>query len=295
MQEFKRYHPIVNFTYFLFVIIFSCSLMHPVCLCVSLCTSLFFFFRIREKTKGIRMILSFLPLLFLTAMINPLFNHEGMTILAYFPDGNPLTLESLYYGISAGVMLLAVILHFTHYNQVMTSDKFLYLFGKLIPSLSLVFSMVLRFIPDLKKQLDAVLMGQKCIHNESQKKNTFARVKNGIHTIGILITWALEHSIYTADSMRSRGYGTCKRTTYSYHRFDGRDARLFLFMVILGSYVFIGYLTGSINVQYFPDFQITEWNTYNISVLISYFLLCITPVIPEWKEARKWKQLVSEN
>ena len=36
MNEFKTYHPIVNFTYFVFVIGFSMFFMHPVCLSVSL-------------------------------------------------------------------------------------------------------------------------------------------------------------------------------------------------------------------------------------------------------------------
>ena len=36
MNEFKTYHPIVNFVYFVFVIGFSCFFMHPVCLVISL-------------------------------------------------------------------------------------------------------------------------------------------------------------------------------------------------------------------------------------------------------------------
>ena len=36
MNEFKTYHPIVNFTYFAFVIVFSCFFMHPACLVISL-------------------------------------------------------------------------------------------------------------------------------------------------------------------------------------------------------------------------------------------------------------------
>ncbi|MBQ3226080.1 MAG: energy-coupling factor transporter transmembrane protein EcfT [Clostridia bacterium] len=295
MQEFKRCHPVVNFTYFALVIVFSCSLMHPICLGISLCAALILTLKTEEKVKRIRMILSLIPLLLLTAVINPLFNHEGMTVLAYFPNGNPLTLESLYYGLSAGVMLLTVILHFAHYNQVMTSDKFLYLFGKVMSSLSLVLSMVLRFIPNLKEQLDAVQMGQRCIHKASDKTNVFARIKKGIHTMGILTTWALEHSIHTADSMKSRGYGMGKRTAYSHLKFDGRDARLLLWIFFLGTYIFIGWLMGSMQMQYFPLIEMAEGNGYHASVFISYFLLCMTPAILEQQEARKWKQSISRD
>ena len=79
------------------------------------------------------------PLLLFSAVLNPLFNHEGATILTYLPDGNPLTLESMLYGVSAAAMMVTVILWFSCYNSVMTSDKFLYLFGRVIPALSLLF------------------------------------------------------------------------------------------------------------------------------------------------------------
>ncbi|MBE7055615.1 MAG: energy-coupling factor transporter transmembrane protein EcfT, partial [Ruminococcaceae bacterium] len=45
-----------------------------------------------------------LPALLLMALINPAFNHEGVTILYYLPGGNPLTLESVYYGFLSATM-----------------------------------------------------------------------------------------------------------------------------------------------------------------------------------------------
>ncbi len=44
--------------------------------------------------------------------MNLAFNHEGATILAYLPSGNPLTLESIAYGFAAAAMLAAVVLWF---------------------------------------------------------------------------------------------------------------------------------------------------------------------------------------
>ena len=34
-----------------------------------------------------------------TAFLNPAFSHDGVPILLYFPTGNPLTLESILYGL----------------------------------------------------------------------------------------------------------------------------------------------------------------------------------------------------
>ena len=90
------------------------------------------------------------------ALVNPAFNHEGATILTYLPSGNPLTLESILYGAAAAAMLAAVVTWFSCYTAVMTSDKFVYLFGRIIPALSLVLSMTLRFVPKFQAQLQVV-------------------------------------------------------------------------------------------------------------------------------------------
>lgn len=85
-----------------------------------------------------------IPLILLTALINPAFSHQGVTILTYFPSGNPLTLESIMYGIMAAFMLVTVICWFSCFNCVISSDKMVYLFGKAAPVLSLILSMTLR-------------------------------------------------------------------------------------------------------------------------------------------------------
>ena len=73
-----------------------------------------------------------LPLLIITALINPAFNHEGGTILTYLRDGN-FNVESITYGIAAAVMLITVISWFSCYNAVMTPIS-LCTFSTIIPA-----------------------------------------------------------------------------------------------------------------------------------------------------------------
>ena len=153
MEEFKRYHPIVNFIYFVCVIGFSMFYMHPITLGISF-VSAFLYSLLLNGTKALKFnILFMIPLMLFAAAVNMFFNHQGVTVVAYLPGGNPMTREALFYGLAAAAMIGSVVLHFSCYNSVMTSDKFIYLFGKIIPSLSLVFSMVLRFVPMFKKHL----------------------------------------------------------------------------------------------------------------------------------------------
>src|SRR5690606_15261610 len=105
-----------------------------------------------------------LPMLLFMAALNPLFNHQGVTILFYLErSGNPVTLESILYGISSAIMFVTVIMWFSCYNKVMTSDKFIYLFGRIMPKLSLLLSMTLRFVPRYIEKIREISYAQKCV------------------------------------------------------------------------------------------------------------------------------------
>ena len=111
-DAFSTYHPVVNFLYFTLVLLFSMFFMHPLCLGISLLCAFCYFFYLKGK-KAVGFSLKFmLPMFIATALINPAFNHQGGTILTYLRDGNPLTLESIAYGIAAASMFITVILWF---------------------------------------------------------------------------------------------------------------------------------------------------------------------------------------
>lgn len=158
---FSSYHPLVAMLYFVLVLFFTMCLLHPVSLLISLLTATLYALLLNGGTALRKSLRYLLPMLLLAILLNPAFNHAGMTILCYLPSGNPLTLESILYGIAAALMLVAVMLWFRCYTVVMTSDKFIYLFGRIIPALSLVLSMTLRFVPRFKAQLQQVLEAQK--------------------------------------------------------------------------------------------------------------------------------------
>ena len=138
-DAFSGHHPTINFLYFALVLLFSMCLMHPVYLAISLTGALAYDIYLKGRKAARFAVMGLLPMAVFAALVNPAFNHEGATILTYLPSGNPLTLESMLYGAAAAVMLASVVLWFSSYNEVMTSDKFVYLFGRVIPALSLVF------------------------------------------------------------------------------------------------------------------------------------------------------------
>ena len=293
-DAFSRYHPLVNFLFFALVLAYSMVLMHPVCLAVSLLGALLYAGQLEGRRALARHLRVALPVLLLAALVNPAFNHAGVTILIYLPSGNPLTLESMLYGAAAAVMLASVVLWFSSYNEVMTSDKFVYLFGRVIPALSLVLSISLRFIPKFKAQMQTVSEAQACIGRDTKNGSVLRRVGNAVKIFSILVTWSLENAIETADSMRSRGYGLPGRTAFSIYRFDDRDKAALAWLIFCGAYLLSGWMAGGTYVRYYPTVKTAAWTPMTVSFMLVYLALVLTPVILDRKEDRQWKSLRSE-
>ncbi len=291
-DSFASYHPSINFFYFVSVILFSMFFMHPIFLAISLAGSATYSILLNGRRAVKFNFLYMIPMLLLIAVVNPIFSHEGATVLFYFNDTS-ITLESFLYGIAAAMMFVSVIIWFSCYNAVMTSDKFIYLFGKVIPSLSLVFSMVLRFVPMLKEQTKVIANAQKCIGRDASQGSLLQRARNGIHIVSILTTWSLENAIETADSMRSRGYGLKGRTSFSIYRFDRRDSTALAVLGVLFLLVCAGAFLGENTVQYFPTVKIPDYRFFSFIVYLAYGGLCFFPVILQIGELWKWRKMRS--
>jgi energy-coupling factor transport system permease protein len=292
-DSFSGYHPLVNFLYFLLVLLFGMCFMHPVCLVISLGSATAYNLYLKGR-KGLLFSLRFLlPMMVLAAILNPAFNHEGITILTYTPNGNPVTLESLIYGVASAFMLASVVQWFSCYNEVMTSDKFLYLFGRVIPALSLILSMTLRFVPRFTAQLKTIRTAQKCIGRDVSDGGLVQRMKQGITILSILVTWSLENAIQTADSMKSRGYGLPGRTAFSIYRMDGRDRSALLWLGFCLWYILFAWAGGGMDFRYYPSLKGTPLSPFTLSFFLVYLALCLTPLILNGREDVKWKRLQS--
>lgn len=177
---------------------------------------------------------------------------------------------------------------------MMTSDKFIYLFGKAIPAMSLILSMVLRFVPRFQEQITKISNSQKCIGRDVTNGNVLARAKHGMKILSVMTTWALENSVETADSMRSRGYGLRGRNNFSIYRFDTRDRAAFGLLLLLGGGVFVGILTKAVYFLYYPMLQINEGTVWSVLVYVCYGVLCFLPTIMNVTEDIKWQYLQSK-
>lgn len=287
-DTFSEFHPSINLLYFVLVLVFSMVFMHPVSLLISCLCSMIYLAQLRGGAFLKKTMKYLIPLLLTALIFNPAFNHEGVTVLGYLPTGSPLTMESIAFGLAAAVMLISVIIWFACCTEVLTTDKFIYLFGRIIPALSLVITMTMRFVPKFMSQLRVVCQARKCA-GENSGKSLSARAKNAASIVSVMVTWSLENAIDTADSMKSRGYGLPGRSAFSIYRFYSRDKYSLIWLLLSGGYIIWGAAKNALAFQYYPNVSAISLSPFDLSFQIIYLALCLTPVILNRLEDRKWK------
>ena len=230
------------------------------------------------------MILGLLPMFLILTAINPLFNTYGAHIL-FSVFGRPYTLEALLYGAAIASVFVVMMLWFGCYNAVMTSDKFTSLFGNLIPALSLLLVMVLRLIPNFIRKTKQIIGARKSIgKGAAEQSSTKEKLSDGMTVLSSLTDWALEGSVVTGDSMRARGYGTAKRSSFMIYRMTTTDWLLLVAMLILLSLIVAAACLGQMAAAFTPKFQIApiSWG------MIPYTAYLLIPTALHTKEAIQW-------
>ena len=285
-DAFSRCHPAVNFLFFVAAIGCGMVIQHPAYILAGVvCGGVYFC--LLSGRRGFARIGMLLPLPILTAVLNPLINHRGKAVL-FLVMGKPYTLEALCYGLALGGIFLVMMLWFGCYSAVLTSDKFTSLFGSLIPSLSLLLVMVLRLIPAFTRKTKQVLDARRAIGMGAEQTGSLRqKLRSGMTVLSALTSWALEGSIITADSMRSRGYGCGKRTSFRLYRMTGRD---WVLLILIGGLFSLVILAGGTDASYTPVMKAAPlgWG------FPAYCALLLIPTIFEGKEAAAWHISISK-
>ena len=292
MKAFASFHPVVLLAYFIAVLSVAMFADHPVLLGEALVAGICFNAMIAKKGTLLSD-LGFYFFLFLVIVItNPLFSHNGATPL-FFLNGNAVTLEALLSGLSIAVLLVGVLFWFKCYSHVMTSDKFFYLFGKPIPRLSLILSMVLRFVPLFKIQMKRVRNAQKTLGMYSSDRYT-DKIRASMGVFSVMITWALENAVETGDSMKARGYGLKGKSHYSLFRFTRQDGILLAGIGILLGVLLAVLASGRLAFSFYPRVQSMQFGLMPGIAFASFGILVFLPFIIEIKERIKWNYFVSK-
>lgn len=286
MRYFENLHPICILIYFVAVIGLTLVCFHPVMMVVSLMGAFSFLLRLKGGKGAGQQFRFVIPMFLLVAVANPLINHRGVTLLGMFLN-QWITLEAIAYGITAGLSLAALILWFGCYSEVMTSEKFLYLFGKIAPSSALLISMALQLAPKLNRQLTEIKESQEMLR--PAKKNFAGKLGTAIRHTSTLVGWSLEGAVEQTDSMKARGYGLKRRTTFHLFHFDSRDFRFLCGVLMLSGVCVIARAFGHGHMEFYPRMDAVITGESGIVLYFLFGVLAFLPAILEGKEALVWR------
>lgn len=292
MRYFERLHPISAFCYFLLMLLIAMLTMNPIVVLICYFSSVIFCGMLTGLRKLLSSLACSIPVTLMLALTNPLFVHRGETIL-FFLNDNPVTLEAVIYGIFASLMLMSVFYICRCYSEIMTSDKFIYLFGRVIPKLSLVLSMTLAFIPKMKRKWKEIDEAQRALGIYATESYV-DKIKSKMRVLSILLTNSLENSVDTADSMRARGYGLHGRSSYAIYRFTASDALYFAITSALGIACIVMIACGVSDFGYYPVMSAVRADFPSVIFYLLLALFAGASVFMEVKENILWRILKSK-
>lgn len=292
MKGFSSYHPIILFIYFFVVLFVTMFTTSPILLAISLINGILLYTLESGWTKCAKVLGYGLTIGIIMVVTNMLFVHKGVTVLFYIGN-SPVTLEAILYGVYMAVMLMCIFVWFASYNAIISEDKLTYLFGGVAPKLSLIFVMTLRYIPAVRRKWREIDNAQRTLGAYSGA-GYYDKLKSKMQVFGALVSWSVESSIVTADSMRARGYGIAKRTNYHNFFWTLRDSVMMILIVAVGA-LLIGLVAYGVGkYSYYPSLQALDFSTLAITTYVAMFGMCLLPVIIEIKEVLLWQFLKSK-
>ena len=298
-MELTSIHPGVYLLYYFIMVLFAFIFSDPYFV-VTFLVLLLVLIALQGVSHELKNIMRlFIPLSILIMILNPLLNRTGAHKI-YLWSGFFITYEAIAYGILMSLALLIVILVFSSYNRSVSYQEMLYIFSKKLPIISMIIVMALRFIPlinsraievqklnnlknngiememdsDESNDSEALDLDEfnsnintdydsKLVNKLKSNKRVAAIIKEAKtlgKIMGITVSWSLEESMFTAKSMKARGYNATERTSYLSYKFSNADFAFIALIIVTVGIIIIGLLhgVGMINIYPSIDFKFSN-------------------------------------
>lgn len=284
---FESYHPYIIFSYYIFVGTLAMYLKHPLFLAIA-CFIMIVVNITHDRGKALkRWIPLYVIMGTLIVALNPFLVSRGTNILFYF-RGKQVTLEAFMYGFVMALSIIIILIMFVSFNLVLNGNKFLFIFSKILPRTAFLMMLAIRFVPLLKERFDEIQMVQHVRGISIRTGSLLSRARSGMLYIQVLLSWSLEEAIQTADSMKSRGYGTGRKTSYIPYKMKPRDWFSLLILCCLFLVCLAGGYLGYGKIIIYPELGTLHLYPLDWVVLISMIVLLSFPIIIEGREKLRW-------
>ena len=106
--------------------------------------------------------------------------------------------------------------------------------------------------------------------------------------MGITVSWSLEESMFTAKSMKARGYNATERTSYLSYKFSNADFAFIALIIVTVGIIIIGLLHGVGMINIYPSIDF-KFSNLPLNIYYLAFIVFLLPLIYlEIKERILW-------
>ncbi len=229
-QGFKKYSAYVLVMYFFGMIGLSMFIRNPIYISISFIAGFSLLLIIKPK-RIVSILLSFMILFITFTLLSPLFSVLHFHSLHQIIQ-DAYTMQNMSFAFVNAGLLLSVICWCVNYQECISSDKVMFVFGKILPIFSLLITMINRLIPNYIYKYKMILQARLGIGKQSATKR-FYKIKEGALMMSSLTSIAFEDALIQADSMKGRGWGSKKRTYFKNTRMNLEDKKLGLLIIVL--------------------------------------------------------------
>lgn len=261
MRKLERMHPAVCFAYLLAVLGMTALSASPVLVLESLSGAML----LAALSGRLRGAWWTAAIAAAAALVNFLFVHNGTTAL-FFVGDLAFTLEALVYGAFTGTMLAAVCMWGNNAVRYVTSDKYIWLFGRVLPAAGLVLSCSIRFIPMFIRRTREYFAVSRC-----------TTVRGYLRAFSASVGYSAEQAMDSAVSMRARGYGTARRTSFSLYRFTRGNAAALATVLALSAGCIALMLCGAGGFWFYPALSGIRTHFADVILYCVFGVFCLAP------------------
>lgn len=291
MKSLKSYNPLSVSLCFLSVILISMFSLNPIIIMLSFTGGLILYCS-TPYCKSKKIHISVFIIIAGCTILNPIFSHNGKTPLLFI-NNNAVTAEALVYGLFMGIMVAGALYWFAVYSEIMTADKVVHSVGRFFPKSALMLTLALRFIPVYIKKSKEAMAVQKTLGTFKTDSIVY-KVKSVMRVFSVMISYMIENTIITSDSMAARGYGGGKRSRYRIFSFDTADWALTAVAAVIGGIYIAVSAFGFLDYSFYPSMKLPGFETAAVAAYSGYFILCLIPTIIEAGDKLKWRLLKSK-
>lgn len=261
MRTLQKMHPAVCLIFLIAAAGLTAFTRNPAVILESLCGALL----LAALSGGMKGIGWFAGIAAAAALANFLFVHNGVTAL-FFVGDTVFTLEALIYGFHTGLMLGAVCLWGACAVRFITSDKYIWLFGRILPAAGLVLSCAVRFVPLFIRRTREFIAVQNA-----------STVRGYLRAFSASVGYSAERAMDSALSMKARGYGTAKRTSFSLYRFTPGTVSALAAVVLSGGISLALVISGAGEFYFYPALSDIPADLTDIALYCGFGAMCLMP------------------